>query len=271
MILDSCSWTWYPEGNPAQAAVPGTRYFRKQIAIAAGQKIKRAAFFGTADNSFTLFVNGKKAGQGDNSAEGWRNPVELDVTTLLQPGPNQLAIEAVNGGDKPNPAGLIGGLSVEFESGPALSDRVGKSWKAAKEKRDGWTDAGCDDSTWLSAQEVVPFGGAPWGLLARNLTLSAAKAAPFYGHCEIPKADLAQSRIYLEMNHLAPEIAARIAVNGKDAGGLIGKPARLEITRLLKPGANTLRIEPFAPESVRLVLYPKLSNGSTAAYRKPSR
>ena len=96
LALKGCSWTWYPEGDPAQAAPPGTRYFRKQITIPAGAKIRKATFAGTADNSFTLFINGKEAGHGDNSAEGWRNPVELDVTALLHPGPNQLAIAAVN-------------------------------------------------------------------------------------------------------------------------------------------------------------------------------
>ena len=45
-----------------------------------GVKISKASFTGTADNSFTLFINGKEAGHGDNSPEGWRNPVELDVT-----------------------------------------------------------------------------------------------------------------------------------------------------------------------------------------------
>ena len=42
--------------------------------------------------------------------------------------------------------------------------------------------------------------------------------------------------------------------------GFIGKPPRLEISKHLKPGANTLRIEPFAPASVRLILYPKLGD-----------
>jgi hypothetical protein len=48
-----------------------------------------------------------------------------------------------------------------------------------------------------------------------------------------------------------------VTVNGLDAGGFIGTPSRLEITRHLKPSANTLRIEPFAPESVRLAIYPE--------------
>ena len=35
----------------------------------------------------------------------------------------------------------------------------------------------------------------------------------------------------------------------------LGRPLRLEITRHLRPGANTIRIEPFAPASAKLLVY----------------
>ena len=260
LALRGCYWTWYPETDPAQAAPPGTRYFRKQIVIPAGATIRKATFAGTADNSFTLFVNGKQAGRSDSSAEGWRNPVQLDVTAFLAPGPNQLAIAAVNAGDKPNPAGLIGRLTVETASGAALTECVSKSWRASNEKAEHWAEPGFDDSAWPSARELLPLGGAPWGMLGGHLTLSPVKADPFFGHCDIAEADLNHSRIYLELGPLAPEVAARVTVNGRDAGGFIGQPARLEISKHLKPGVNTLHLDPFAPESARLVLYPRINN-----------
>ena len=259
LALRGCSWVWYPEADPAQAAPPDTRYFRKQIVIPAGQKVRKAMFAGTADNGFTLFINSKAAGQSDSSAEGWRNPVELDVTTFLQAGLNQLAIAAVNGGDKPNPAGLIGSLSVELESGATVTEGVSKTWKTSNEKVEHWTQPDFNDSAWSNAQEVAPYGGSPWGTLGGHLTLSLVKADPFFGHCDLTDVDLKNARAYLELGPLTPETAARISVNGDDAGGLIGKPARLEISRHLKPGGNTIRIEPFAPSSVNLVFYPKLS------------
>jgi len=45
-----------------------------------------------------------------------------------------------------------------------------------------------------------------------------------------------------------------VTINGQDAGGFIGKPLRIEISQHLKHGKNSVRIEPFAPESVRIVL-----------------
>jgi hypothetical protein len=257
LALKGAAWTWYPEADPAQAAPPGTRYFRKQMTIPAGAKIQKATFTGTADNSFTLFLNGKDAGHGDNSAEGWRNPVELDVTALMSPGVNLLAIVAINAGDKSNPAGLIGQLTVELDSGTPLIECVSKDWKTSNQKADHWAEPGFDDSAWPSARELVPFGGGPWGMLAGQITLSPAKADPFLGHCDLARADLNNTLVYLELGALAPEIAARVTVNGHNAGGFIGRPARLEVSRYLKSGANTLRIEPFAPESVRLAIYPR--------------
>ena len=81
------------------------------------------------------------------------------------------------------------------------------------------------------------------------------KADPFVGHCDLPAGiDLAHSRVYLECDALTPEEAARITVNDAYAGGFLGRPLRLEITKHLKPGPNTIRIEPFAPKAARLVV-----------------
>jgi hypothetical protein len=82
-------------------------------------------------------------------------------------------------------------------------------------------------------------------------------AASYDGTCDVPATlDLKHSRIYLEAAGITPEAAARVTVNGTDAGGFIGAPLRLDITRLLKPGANNLRLEPFAPASLRVAVYP---------------
>jgi hypothetical protein len=54
---------------------------------------------------------------------------------------------------------------------------------------------------------------------------------------------------------LAPETATRVTVNDAYTGGFLAKPLRLEISKHLKPGLNTIRLEPFAPKSARLVVY----------------
>lgn len=259
--LQACSWVWYPESTAAPNAPPGTRYFRRQITLDQSKPIKKATFTGTADNSLTLFINSQSAGKSDGSANGWRNPVTLDVTALLQSGKNELAIEANNSGEKPNPAGLIGCLAIDYGDSAPLVMRVDDSWKTSDARIQDWILATCDDSSWVNAKQLVQYGSAPWNHIGK-LTLSPVKANPFIGHCDIGSDVLRRTPIYLDMDAPSPEPAARIAVNGHDAGGFIGLPARLDVTRYLKSGINTFRIEPFASQAVRLVYRKEHGNDS---------
>ena len=59
--FQKAQWIWYPEGSPAQAAPPETRYFRRTLAIPKERTIRRATCFVTGDNQVALFVNGKTA------------------------------------------------------------------------------------------------------------------------------------------------------------------------------------------------------------------
>ena len=93
---------------------------------------------------------------------------------------------------------------------------------------------------------------------AKRITLSPVKADPFSGKCNVPAdVDIGKSRVIIEMDELTPEEAARITINGSYAGGFIGRPFRLDVTGHLKHGVNTIKIEPFAPKSVRLVVLEK--------------
>jgi hypothetical protein len=96
-----------------------------------------------------------------------------------------------------------------------------------------------------------PLGRSP----GDGLTLSPVKADLFEGQAQVPgDLDLTHSLAVLEMDNVSPEAAARVAVNGQYAGGFIGRPFRLDVTRLLRTGANTIRIEPFAPGTAQLVI-----------------
>jgi hypothetical protein len=84
------------------------------------------------------------------------------------------------------------------------------------------------------------------------------EADVFEGCFSIP--DLARtqgSRIYLELDQLAPEAAAHVTLNGRYVGGFIGKPFRLDISHHVRSGTNGLTIAPFSPTSARVVLRPR--------------
>jgi hypothetical protein len=87
-------------------------------------------------------------------------------------------------------------------------------------------------------------------------TASPVAADPFEATCPLPAdIDLTKYRIYLEVDGLTPEEADSVTVNGTHAGGFIGKPLRLDVTKHLKNGPNTIRMEPFSPKSAKLVAY----------------
>lgn len=258
--LEGAQWVWFPEDNPG----PSTRHFRGVVTVPAGRAIKAAHFFGTCDNTFTLHVNGKEAGRSPDALEGWRVPQRIDLAGLLAKGRNVLAVAARNLGEGPNPAGLIGRYTVEFEDGGVLTGCVDASWKVSRDGPGGWMASGFDDAAWPAVRVLGVYGDEPWGAFVEQprhagpLTVSPVKSDPFVGGCELPgDLDLRRSRVFLELDELTPEAAARVTVNGQYAGGFIGKPFRLEVTKHLKPGTNDFIVEPFAPKGIRLQVYPR--------------
>ena len=248
--LDKSSWIWFPEDNPPAE----TRYFRNRLTLPEHGKIRSAVFTLTADNFFTLYVNGQVAGKSDEDIDNWRRLKKIDVVEFIKPGANLVAIRAINGGATASPAGVLGRLWVEFETGEAVSLLIDKSWKAAKSLQAGWEKIAFDDSGWVAAKPVARFGAGVWGRFA-GPTSSPVTANPFSGQCSVPASvDLSQTRVVLDMDELTQEDAARVTINGKDAGGFIGRPFRLDVTRFLKHGINTVKVEPFAPKSIRLIV-----------------
>ena len=265
MSLAGCAWVWYPEPNARGVEAPaGERYFRGTIELPQGAKVRQARFMVTCDNGFDLKINAQAIGKSDPGGESWRTPRTLDIAKALQPGRNVVAIAAVNGTDKPSPAGLIGRYEIALEDGAKVAGTIDKTWKATDKKAEGWDAAAFDDQGWKAPREVAKFGDAPWNRVGGRgaaaprpmLTLSPVKADTFNGIVTLPAdLDLKRGRIFVVCDEIAPEAAARVTVNGQDAGGFIEKPLRVEVSRLLKAGANTIRIAPFAPKNAKLAVY----------------
>ena len=122
-------WIWSTPGAE-KAAPPQTIYLRREFELAAVPR--RAVLLVTADNRFSLFVNGHEAGSGDD----WNRVRALDVRAHLVPGRNVLAIKATNGSSKegdptPNPAGLIAELCFPVEPVAGSEPAAGSNQKAS--------------------------------------------------------------------------------------------------------------------------------------------
>jgi hypothetical protein len=157
--LGKARWIWRREGNPAAAAPPGKRYFRHSLTVDAGSPIAAARLVMTADNSFECWINGQQAGAGDS----FNRTSVMNVASLLKAGRNVLAVAAVNATDSPNPAGLIGRLTIRHRDGRTQEVTTDGTWEAAAAAQGAWrTGAGSSDD-WTSALDLGPLGMEPWG------------------------------------------------------------------------------------------------------------
>ncbi|RYG69248.1 hypothetical protein EON80_10160, partial [bacterium] len=106
--LDKARWIWFNQGNPAAAAPAGFRYFRAPLEIALGQKVKSALISLTADNSFEVFVNGHKIGDGTEHKQVFT----FDLAPHLRSGSNEVRVHAFNSEGGGNPAGMIAAVKI---------------------------------------------------------------------------------------------------------------------------------------------------------------
>ncbi len=150
--LKGAKWIWYPQGNPAQSAPVGATRFRREFTVPSDRKLASARLEMTADNSFAALLNGTPVGEGDN----FHQVRELDVTLALKSGTNVLVVRANNGGESPNPAGLIGALRLNFADGTQQILHTDAQWATAQ----GEGAAG----VWQPAQVLGAAPMSPWNL-----------------------------------------------------------------------------------------------------------
>ncbi|MCE5185587.1 MAG: hypothetical protein LLF76_05620 [Planctomycetaceae bacterium] len=179
------SWIWYPESTPAPAAPVGTRYFRHSFILDKNKTLVSAKASITADNSFTLFINGQIAEQGDT----FTTLKEKRIEQYLRPGLNMLAVAATNGGSGPNSAGLIAAFEVNYEDGTCDVLLTDSSWEAGLKEESNWKTLGQTTGKWRPASVLGSFQMSPWRLTAESVS-------PLYPHYDDTAAVLKKMGIY---------------------------------------------------------------------------
>jgi alpha-L-rhamnosidase len=130
-------------------------------------KPEAATLLVTADNFFTLFVNGRRVGGTEarlGSDMEWQNAHRFDLTPFLSAGRNVIALEAKNAG---GPAGAIALLQLRWvgRHQEIVSDA---HWRVREDPLAGWEQPGFQDSTWDPAAVIAALGGGPWAGGLRN-------------------------------------------------------------------------------------------------------
>jgi len=231
------NWIWFPEGNPTVSAPVATRWFRKVFTVPAGVSVTQAIATMTADNSFTLYVNGQVALVGHT----WQQYYQADLSAFLVNGTNVLAIAAVNGGTAPNPAGLLGSLDLTYSNGQTNSFQTDGTWKSANQLFSDWNLTNFAASGWSNAMVLGPYGIGPWNSFAKTY-LAATQVRKDFTLSQLP----VRAVLYVTGQGLVePHLNGAKVGNDYFIPGWTDYSLRLyyrayDVTSLLQTGANTV-------------------------------
>ena len=145
------AWIWHPTAQSDNAVV----YLRREFTLDPTTKVKSAILKCTADNAFTIYLNGERLGAGDD----WAQDYAFNVAAKLRPGKNVIAVQARNAG---GPCGFRLDLRVTPEQGDdiwVLSDR---RWLATATEQPNWTGPDFPATGWVLVSVIARYGSAPW-------------------------------------------------------------------------------------------------------------
>lgn len=240
--MEGTRWIWSPEQgmNGANAAL-GERAVRKIVVLPGGRKVRKAVARFSADNIMEFCINGHTAGRGTD----FKTLHDFDVTSQLA-ATNVICVVARNVGDGPNPAGVVGRLTVEFDQGEPLSVPTDASWEATAARP---ADTGATGGEgWQPARVVADYGAQPWGKLELAITDDRRLPARWFR-----REFAAQGPVRRATAYVCGLGYHEFHVNGKKVGTAVLEPAvsdysqrvfyvTHDITALLGPGTNACGI-----------------------------
>ncbi|KAK0460149.1 lectin [Desarmillaria tabescens] len=143
---------WTNESNAQGTAPVGHRPFRKTITSPYGKAAVCGKVVITADNAYTLYVNGDNIGSG----RAWRSMQAYSIPRL-DSDVNDVVVDGEN--VTPNSrAWVAAGILIAYNDGSSERYYTDASWKTLNSAPSaGFEQAGTDDSSWMSATDLGPF------------------------------------------------------------------------------------------------------------------
>ena len=219
--FNGASWIWSADED-WQNAAQGTRVFERKFSLAS--KPEKAKMVMTADNRFTLTVNGREVLAQKAEADGWRKLTTIDVAPYLRSGENVVKVEVEN--TEPGYAGLLARL--EIVGGPTLVTDA------------SWTEGG------RTARVVGPYGVSPWGRFADGRIL---RPTAIYAK-SVPVAE----RLVRATAHVTALGLVDLSIDGKRVSQDLFTPGwsdyrkrvyarTYDVTSFVKQGRNEVQLE----------------------------
>ncbi|MFC0626085.1 family 78 glycoside hydrolase catalytic domain [Kribbella deserti] len=235
--LAGASWIW------TATAPAGSRWFRHRASVPAG--VTSARLVATADDDFTLWLNGEQVLSAPQRTDGWRVAQTADVTHLIGTAITFAAAATNHPGPSVNPAGLLVKLVLDTPDGPMVVT-TDNNWRVFETEVPGWTAADFDDSGWPAATAIAPYGQGPWG---SDVAVNREQPAPLLRRAFTLAKPVTRARLY------ACGLAYQdLRINGKRVGNAVLDPGFTDydhtllyvthdVTGLLRKGENALGAE----------------------------
>lgn len=169
----NAKWLWCSDAPNADNTIC---YFRYTLDIT--KPVKSAEFVGYMDDSGRFFCNGKHLlGARIEEPKKPVRALKYDITALLKPGKNVIALQ-VNNIRYTGGACMLG--KIVYQDGTTQYIYTDKSWKATAKKSADFNKVKCDDSAWQPAVEFGDVSQKPWAAvsnIADICTTDVEKAA----------------------------------------------------------------------------------------------
>lgn len=240
LTFDGAAWIWAADGElPDQ-----DRAFRLTEAAPDGASAVRAEILITADDSFTLWVDGAEVGGTEATENGWQSSrfYEADVA-------GDRTVVAVRGtNDGVSPGAVLAVVRLTWSDGTTSTLRTGSGWKAATRFPADFARPDLDDSGWEQAAEIAAHGAGPWGGGVRPPSRDPLPAPLLRKDLEVG-ARLERATLYLAAGGYAS-----VSLNGAPVDDQVLSPGftdyddtvqytAVDLTRRLRRGRNALGIE----------------------------
>lgn len=147
------SWIWASKVFDGQ-----TCQFWHGFEIPDSSSVTNARLVVTADDEFTLYLDGRELGRGVD----WRELFAFDLSQLLKPGKHVLAVRAFNSSFY---AGMIFHMQVRLTDGRVVEVKSDQSWRIVPNSVKRWETRTRAADDWPAATVESPLGGGPWSAL----------------------------------------------------------------------------------------------------------
>lgn len=241
--LTYAQWIWHPVNPRAQGKVT----FRTKITSSSAAE---ANMMFACDNAAAVRVNGREVAKQSAGVEpsynGWRTPTA--VKFCLKAGVNDIEVLADN--VIPGAAGFV--AAIQWPGGVL---RTSPGATADHASSSDWTVERAGEAP-VQPLAICRYGVGVWKRLGQNGRVTASPFAESIATiCTFTLPALKDGeRAFFVCDDVEGEKSAAVTVNGAYAGGFIGAPYRLDVTKAVKSGANTLEAKPFWLKNPRVVI-----------------